>query len=335
MGCVTMSQEFFPKGHITEKAMKKAEIAARQELEPIVELFKKSGWEKAIGASGTIKAINKVTTESGWCDHGITLEALKKLVNAINETTHIDLLKLKGLAPERAPVFPGGVAILYGLFKELKIQQMEVSDSALREGLLYELMGRIHQEDVRSRSALNLAKRYNADMEQASRVEHTARYCVEQVAETWKLDAYAAIQWLTWAAHLHEVGLNIAHNNHHKHGAYITENADLFGYTYQEQQLLATLIRLQRRKLPQNLNKILPKPKFAPAMQLIILFRLAVLLHRSRSNTPLPKFNLKAKKNKLKLEFPENWLEDHPLTLADLEQEASYLSSIEYEMSFQ
>lgn len=334
MGCVSMTQRFFPNGHITGEAMKKAEIAARVELEPIVAIFKHVGWNTAIGASGTVRSIEKTVCESGWSKHGISRSGLKKLVKSISAVQHVSELNIKGLTAERAPVFPGGVAILYGLFKALGIEHMEVSDGALREGLLHDLLGRIHHEDVRGRSVLNLAKRYHVDMQQASRIEHTMRYCIDQIADAWQLDNYESTQWLSWAAQLHEIGLNVAHSHYHKHGAYIIENADLSGFTREEQSLLALLIHAHRRKLPLTLIKALPKQKSQLMMQLTFIFRLCVLLHRSRTSKPLPKFTLRATKNSLALQFPEQWLERHPLTQADLEQEAAWLRAMEFELTF-
>jgi exopolyphosphatase/guanosine-5'-triphosphate,3'-diphosphate pyrophosphatase len=334
MGCVTMTQQFFPNGHVSPEAMKKAEIAARVELEPITSIFKQAGWNITIGASGTVRAIEKCVRESGWSEHGISRSGLKKLIKSIGAANHVSELNIKGLAPERAPVLPGGAAILYGLFKALGIEHMEVSNGALREGLLHDLLGRIHHEDVRSRSVLNLAKRYHVDLKQSSRIEHTAQYCVNQIADAWQLDSYEAVQWLMWAAQLHETGLNIAHSHYHKHGAYIIENADLSGFTRQEQYFLSLLVRAHRRKLSVALFKSLPGKKSQLMIQLAVIFRLCVLLHRSRTHKPLPEFTLQATKHTLALQFPQDWLEGHPLTQADLEQEAAWLRSLEFELTF-
>lgn len=335
MGCVSYTLRFFPDGTLSSSAMKRAEIAARVELEPISELFKKVGWIASIGASGTVRAIRKIVNENGWCEHGISRSALKKLVKAIGEAPHINELSIKGLAPERAPVLPGGVAILYGIFKELGIDEMDVSDGALREGLIHELIGRINHEDVRGRSVTNLAKRYHVDLEQSSRIEQTARHCINEVAEAWNLDSYEATDWLIWASQLHEIGLNVAHSHYHKHGAYIAQNADLSGFTQREQYLLSTLIRTHRRKLPVALLKDLEKTATQFMTAQIVLFRLCVLLHRSRSIIPLPAFTLVAQEKSLQLNFPQGWFDEHPLTRADLEQEVEFLKAIDYKLTFE
>lgn len=333
MGCVTMSRRFFADGEINSKAIRHAGIAAEIEIEPIVHRFHKRNWEVAIGASGTIRAINKVVHNEGWADYGISLDSLDKLIEAMKEAGHIDNLKLNGLDAERAPVFPGGVMILRTAFKALDIDVMRVSDGALREGLIHDLLGRIHHEDIRSKSATALAQRYHVDLDQAARVQITARHCLEMASENWKLDVEDYAQWLEWASTLHEIGLDISHSQYEKHGAYILEHADIAGFSKQEQKFLAFLINSHRRKFQPKQNKGLPEKWQKAAPRLATLLRLAVLMNRSRvANTA--EFVLEVKGKSLSLRFPAGWLDEHPLTQADLEQEANYLNAAGYELSF-
>ena len=336
MGCVTMTQQFFADGKITTKACKQAELAARMELEPVEAIYRKLGWQRAIGASGSIRAIRAVVRESGWSPEGITIESLKTLRDAMIAAKRIDKLQqLPGLTPERALVFPGGVMVLLATFKALGIKSMQVSDSALREGLIYDLLGRYQHEDVRSHAVLQLAQRYHVDMEQARRVAETAKVCAEQVSEAWSLPLESSRKWLEWSALLHEIGLDIAHSQYHKHGAYIAEFSDLAGFSRQEQLVLAALIRTHRRKFSSAPFKRLADYRARPAQLRAILLRLSVLLHRSRNPKPLPEFTLKAGPNSLEIIFPDGWLERHSLTRADLEQEALFLKKgADFSLSF-
>jgi exopolyphosphatase/guanosine-5'-triphosphate,3'-diphosphate pyrophosphatase len=334
MGCVSMTMRFFSNGMISAQALRKAEIAARVELEPITTVFRQVGWDQAIGASGTVRAVRNVVQANGWCDEGITFKAMKKLVSAIKNMDHMDRLSLKGLSDERRPVFVGGVIVLYAIFKALKIEFLQVSDRALREGLLHDLLGRIHHEDVRGRSVLALAKRFQVDLGQAARIEDTVKHCLAQVAPVWKLDNYEDGQWLSWAAQLHELGLSIAHSHYHKHGAYVAQNADLPGFSQQEKQVLAVLIRSHRRKFPKSALKDLPEHWRERTQHLATLLRLAVLLHRSRHTEPLPGFETKASGKSIQLQFPKGWLQKHALSRADLEQEAGYLDAAGITLEF-
>lgn len=333
MGCVSMTLRFFSDGQITSQALKRAEIAARVELASIANMFRKVGWGKAIGASGTIKAVRNVVQAMGWSENGISLESMKKLASTLKKAGHIDKVVLKGLNDDRRPVFIGGFAVLYGIFKALKIEHMEVSDGALREGLLHDLLGRIHHKDTRGRSVQTLAKRFQLDLAQAARVEETANQLLPQVVDAWQLNIYEDGQWLSWAAQLHELGLSIAHSHYHKHGAYIVQNADLSGFSQQEQAILAVLIRSHRRKISNSAFLTLPDHWQIRAQRLTILLRLSILLHRSRSSKPIPLLELEPGDNTLAVRFSNGWLEKYSLTKADLEQEATYLAANGFTLS--
>ena len=211
---------------------------------------------------------------------------------------------------------------------------MRVATGALREGLLIDLVGRIRHKDVRGRTVEGLVKRYVVDQNHAARIQASALACLAQVAENWFPDNGTAEPLLRWAALVHEVGLGIAHSQYHKHGAYVLEHADLPGFSRQEQQLLAVLVRSHRGKFPVSVFKALPQRWIKKMQRLAVLLRLAVVLHRSRSPVPLPELALQADKRALTVGFPAGWLDAHPLTRADLDREASYLKVIDFELQY-
>jgi len=336
MGCVSASRKHFADGEITLEAMRLAELQGALEIRPVKNEFRHAGWQIALGSSGTIRTIHNVVREAGWVKplEGITYDALKMLRNALIGAGRIERIDLPGLSPERRPVFAGGVAVLRSVFKALRIGQMQISDMALREGVIYEMLGRVHHEDVRDNTIRALCRRHDVDMEHASRVESTARMLFAQVASEWKLigGEYSAI--LGWAARLHEIGLTVAHSQFHKHGAYLVTHSDLAGFTRQEQSVLGALVRGHRRKFPLEVFNQLPDDISQCAMQLCILLRLAVLLHRSRSSTmrvdPLIQVNGK----QIELIFPEGWLESHTLPRMELELESKRLKTAGFKLKF-
>ncbi len=334
MGCVSMSREFFADGSITEKRLRKAGLAAQVELEPHAARFRSLGWKQAIGASGTIRAVGRVVEAAGWSEEGITPASLEALLEALLRAGRVADIRLDGLGADRAPVFVGGVVVLHAVFEALGIEHMRVSDGALREGLLYDMLGRIHHEDVRDRSVAGLMRRFDADEAQAQRVADTAVDGLRQVAGAWKLKADKHARLLGWAASLAEIGRGIARSQYHKHGAYIIQHADLPGFSRQEQALLAILVRAHRRKFPVDAFAGLPRGRERRARLLAVLLRLSVVLHRSRSPRALPELELLAADNGLRLVFPQGWLQEHPLTGADLEQEQAYLKAAGFELSF-
>jgi exopolyphosphatase/guanosine-5'-triphosphate,3'-diphosphate pyrophosphatase len=196
------------------------------------------------------------------------------------------------------------------------------------------MLGRLHDEDARERSIRAMQRRYHVDLEQAARVEATAAALLEQVARSWQLTERRFKQVLIWAARLHEVGLDIAHARYHHHGGYLIANSDLPGFVRLEQQLLACLVTLHRRKLDDPFLDELPGALRPPLFKLVVLLRLAVLLHRSRSPSDLPAIALTTGKDSLELKFPQGWLDDNPLTVADLEQEIEWLRARGFELAF-
>ncbi|KAF0280617.1 MULTISPECIES: exopolyphosphatase [Spiribacter] len=327
MGCVSTTQRFFSDGVITDKRLRQAEIAARRELEPIADRYRRLGWERAIGASGTIRAIERCLRENGWTAGGIDPKGLQKLRRALVKAGDIKRLKLDGVNASRAEVLPGGLAVLLGAFQQLGLEQMEAADGALREGLLFDLIGRIRHADVRTASVRAMAERYHVDQDQARRVATLADSLRGEVATDWGLATPAARDTLQWAAWVHEIGLDISHSQYHKHGEYIVRHSDLAGFAREEQQLLATLIRAHRRKFPRNAFRELPEDWQTASVRLAVLLRLAVTLQRARSDEPLPALTLKAAGRKLTVRFPAGWLDDNPLVEADLSEEAGFLEA--------
>jgi exopolyphosphatase / guanosine-5'-triphosphate,3'-diphosphate pyrophosphatase len=333
MGCVTFSTRFFEQGEINAKRWQRAEQAAREIIQRSGAKFTAAPWSRAIGASGTIRSVQSIVQTAGWCEQGISARALRKLIDALLAAGHTQRINLPGLNAERASVFAGGVAILAALFDTLGIEHLRVSGGALREGVLYDMLGWTPDADLRGASVAALAARFHVDAAQAVRVENMTQGLLRQVQTPWELKEHELLVFLRWAAQLHEIGLDVASNQHHKHGAYIAENADLDGFTPYDQRLLGLLIRAQRGKFPYSAMKEFTL--YAVTLQrLAILLRLAVILHHSR-NTEAPSVTLTAGKKNLALRFPKGTLERRPLLLADLRAESAYLKDAEFRLDYE
>lgn len=335
MGCVSVTQQFFKNGKISTKKIDNARIFAEIELEPHIRRFRKTGWKKAIGTSGTIRAIERVVKRKGWCDAGVSLAALEQLLEEMCTLEHVDAVAFDGLGDQRQPVFIGGIIILTTIFNKLKIDHIQISDGALREGILYDLIGRYQNQDIRSHSVDQMALRYQTDRAHAALVEKSALACLVFVQDDWGLDNPIYAQWLRWGARLHETGLAIAHSRHHHHAAYIIANSDLAGFSQQEQQMLALLVRSQRRKFPIKRYETLSKQWKKSAIKLAILLRLGVVLQRNRKEDMPPLSGVKIKDKQLTLMLPQQWLMEHPLTQADLIQENQHLRETGYSIATQ
>lgn len=327
MGCVVWSRRFFVDGALTRENFERAEIAARIEFETIEASYREHGWRECFGSSGTILAVDEVLQRQGWSEGGITVRGLAKLKKALIAAGRSEKIELEGLKAERRPVIAGGLSILRAGFEALKIERMQASKGALREGLLYDLLGRIHHEDVRERTVRAFAERYHVDAEQAERVAHTALALFDGIARSWGLDG-SARQALQWAASLHELGLTVSYSGYHRHGAYLIANSDMPGFSRDDQDLLASLIQRQRGKLEESVLPTLSPERARAALRLAVLLRLAVRLHRSRRLLVPPTPTLEEIRGRLRLCFPSGWLSANPLTGADLELERVALSGV-------
>lgn len=328
MGCVSITKKFFSDGIINKLKIKKADIFARQMVEPERQSYLKTGWEQCVGTSGSIRSISKVLLATEITDGTITDKGLKKLLDILLEFELIKNIKLDGLNSDRRQVFIGGVIVLNAVFKALKLKEMIASDGALREGLILDMVGRIKHEDIREISVQQLASRYGVRQEHAENIILSCKHLSSELKKSWSLDEENNQLLLFWAANLHEMGLAISHAGYNKHGAYLVLNSDMPGFSMHEQLLLSLLIRYHRQKfLLEDFESFSPKYS-KKIFYLIIILRIAVILNRSIPEYQEPDYTVKAKKDSLTLSFPDQWLENNPLIIADLENETDYLATI-------
>lgn len=318
LGCVTYSKRFF-NGKIQDKHFQAAITAARSEIQRISKTYKKQGWDIALGTSGTAKSIASII-EAENLGNSITLAAMHALANKIIQAGSVKKAKLESLKPERIEVFAGGLAVLIAVFEELNINHMLFNEAALRDGVFYDLIERDYKDDMREQTAQQFQERYHISKNQAQRVEHIALkffHGLAQNAKVQELDYWN--HYLHWAAMLHEIGLDIAHTAYHKHSAYILAQADMPGFSRQEQGLLSNLVFGQRGDLRKMLDTT---PNDTMYWHSILALRLAVLFCRARVLPTLPQtLHLKQEENHTILQIPQSWLDDNPLTAATLQNE--------------
>src|ERR1700728_3644850 len=325
VGRVGLRASFFDDGRISATRLERARTAVMLELEPVQEAYRKMGWLQVFGSSGAVRVISDVLHRLNPDSPHITLDNLNALAERVVAAGHVDELDLPDVDAERAPVFPAGLAILLEVVENFGIDRVRVAEGAMREGLLYDLIGRFTDEDARVRSVRAMEMRYHVDSLQADRVEATAVALLEQVESEWGLEDPLAESVLRWAARLHESGLDIAHSKYQRHGEYLLQRPDMPGFPREEQLLLSALVGGHRKQLSlESLEDLLP-PWDRLEEFLVVLLRLAVLLHRGRSPQPLPAVRLTVKSRSITFELPQRWMKEHPLTLEDLEQERAYL----------
>lgn len=332
MGCVSYTLRFFPDGRIEKKRMREAEVAAAKEIETIAHEFRRHGWREAVGSSGTARAIADVL-ELGKLNPGgvagLTREGLDRLRSLMIKAGSIDALGLPGIRTDRLPVMPGGIAIMSAVFEGLGIEHMTYADGALRLGVLYDLLGRFHHHDMRDATVDQFMRRYQVEARQAERVEESALAILEHLDGSIDTpENEHDVQFLRWASQLHEIGISVAHNGYHKHGAYILTYADMPGFSKKDQARLALLVFAHRGKL----EKVSALPPGDPNWRLVLALRLAALLHRSRDGVPVPPFLARTIDRGFQLDLPAEWLVNHPLSAAALSEEVDVWQRIGVEL---
>ena len=334
MGCISVTLNHFPQGMLSRESFDAAYMSVAQELEPILRSYKEYGWDAVIGSSGTALAIKDMLVKNNWDREGITIKGLNCLTEYLIEKGSTRALNLKGLSNNRRGILPGGLAVLNSFCKEMGIERLSVSDNALREGVLNDLVGRIKNQDIRDTTVKKFLDLYELDAAQSLRVNDTADYIFNCLKDSWGLSKIEHLRYLNWAASLSEIGLTVSFSQFHKHGAYLLRNLDMPGFSEKEKKILSLLVRAQRRKFPTREFLYLNPSEKEKLVKISVIFRLALLLHRSRSDFPFQKCSFEVSDNLLNIQFPVDWLRKHSLTLADLRAEKEYLKAIDIGLRF-
>ncbi len=329
VGCVNTTIGYFADGKITDEQFEKAQLFVQSEITEAYPEFNINNWDEAYGSSGTMDAISTILRIMGLSEEGeVTSEHLAILRKLLIQQGEISRLELPGLMDNRREVIVGGLVVLSAVFETLKIKVMHPCTGALRVGLLYDLLDRKCQQDIREESAQALLNWTSVDKEQAQRVQSLSlslfnQVCPQASDEDKKL--------LGWASLLHEIGGIISHNGYHRHTAYVLANCDLAGFSRPNQECLSTLVLAQRG----NLLKVEKAIQRAIYRAQIISIRLAVIFAHTRLPTELPTMKLTVKENGFKLSLCAQWLQQHPLTHFLLENEVVFWNKVKYDFELE
>lgn len=326
-GCVSLTRRFFADGKLSRKRWNRALSSVLADLQELRLRYLGLGWDTAIGSSGTIKAVEEICRRQGWTERDIGADALIMLRDKLLQFGTIDAVRLPGLSQRRHPVLAGGLVMLQACFEALEIDRLKVSPYALREGVLADMLGRLEQRDPRDTTVEAFMSRYGVDPAQVERVKQTALTACDKMTDGLFLRPVHR-QLLGWAADLHETGLGISHSQYQLHSGYLVENSDMAGFTRQEQLFLAALVRHHRRAIPRSFTDKLPTRLHEPLRMTLLCLRFACILCRSRDDAAIPAFRLSAGDANITANFDSDWVEAHPLTVFDLQQEARELKAI-------
>lgn len=324
IGCIKLNKEFFMKNILDESTFARAVFFARKEIQVISSLFKKRGWDVVYGCSGTVKSIHDVIVANNLSTGGISLFALEQLIEKIIKLKSCSSKSIDGLKPERESVFAGGLSVLYAIFKEFKIKKMELSHAALRLGVLYDIVGRGRDGNIRSMTIEKFIDRYEVDRVQIQRVKQVATDFWDQLFLDNKSEYLLTTEIFNYSINLLEIGHSISHSNYHKHSSYMVSNSEMPGFSKGEQQLMSKLILGHVGKI----SKVVDMTYEESYCRGLLSIRLASIFSRSRTDLQPPKMIIKAETKKFTLHVYEDWLSSHPLTRYTLEQESKEWSRV-------
>lgn len=328
IGCVSCTQKWFPDGASLPLQIDKAANQCQLETQSIKAGYLKHRWDYCVGSSGTIKAIERILMALGLSARGIPADGLEKLTRLVSKNGISVINDANCISHDRKAVIVGGLSVLLSIFRSLNIQFMSVSHSALREGVIVDLIGEKHSEHVRYNAIADMQRRFQVDADQASRVSGTAKIIFSLASKSWGLDKKHDLPTLLWASELHEIGLSVSHAQYHKHGDYLLRNADILGFSRKDQAMLASLVRNHRRKINLDITSGLSTEDRKKYPYLLALLRVSVLLHRTRGADDTSLLSVSFDNKSMSFNLPDSWIENHPLTVTNLRDEVQSLNSI-------
>jgi len=318
VGCVGLSELFFPDGQVERGAYREAQWLCRDAFAPLTNAYRESAWQDAVGTSGTAKALWQIA-QAQFGETDLTRDSLAQMESHLLKAGHTERVRLEGLKADRRPVLPGGLAVMSAAFEEFGIATMRYCDGALREGVLYDLLGRSSGADMREVTVAQMVRRYGVDAKHGQDVAALAVFLYRSSARGEEEDIARDARLLGWAAQLREIGMSIAHGDFHKHGSYILSHCDLPGFSQHEQSRMAALILGQTG----GLTKMNPVIEAIDEWSMVLCLRLAVIFHRRRDGQVPPWMRLKLKGANARIDLPAEWLAEHPLTDQSLRSEVA------------
>ncbi|MGB1262330.1 MAG: guanosine-5'-triphosphate,3'-diphosphate pyrophosphatase [Cognaticolwellia sp.] len=332
LGCVTFNQEYFPDGKLSAANFNQAIAAAEQRISTIKAEFCDIGWQCVLGGSGTMQALAEILMYQQK-PSVISLAFLYQTRAALENFDQIDDIKLPGLSTERSPVIASGLAILIALFQQFSIPTLTLSNGALREGLLYEMLPNSRTTNIRQRTISALVQRFHIDQKHADSVKQQISLLVSQLKTTWQLTNAHTLAILLASGELHEIGLLLAYKHHQQHSAYILNHAELPGFSQSDRQLMVALVGLYQGDINQMYIEQQSATAPTEAIKLLIILRLAVILCGRRNDDNLPAYQISVADNALSLSLPTAWLNQHALICDELKQENAHLTRLGYRLN--
>ncbi|MCW8998413.1 MAG: hypothetical protein OQK04_06825, partial [Kangiellaceae bacterium] len=265
--------------------------------------------------------------ENQLSDEGITLAGLKKLKMMLLDFEKFSDIEISGLKPLREKTIVPGVAICTAIFQALGIKHLHISRGGLREGILYDLIGRLKAEDIRQRSIQALSHRYHVSEVKSKLYRKICRKLASNIEQGRdSILSPEHLHFLDWAAQCCRIGLSISHSQYHKHSAYLIEHSELSGFTIKERKILSAIVKNHRRKLCLEIfdETLFDKNQKRAFLTTILILRLTSIIGQNGKNNRSGHIALSIKQDKFAIILDGNWIQKHSLIRQALHLESAY-----------
>ena len=262
-GVIRLTERFVKSDPLTPRDENRLVRYVRRETRDFLKEIKRRGYARVFGTSGTILSLGaiaaSITRASDARNLRVPAKGVRRLRKRLTSLTLEERLKMPGLDPRRADLAVAGIVLLDTLLGELGAEAITLCDLALREGLVLDYIQKNSAHirkvdripDVRRRSVIELAERCNFNAEHARQVAKLALAIFDQTRTRHGLGAKER-EWLEFAALLHDVGVHISYEDHHKHSAYLIRNGGLRGFEASEIETIAQVARYHRLSTPKK-----------------------------------------------------------------------------------
>ena len=295
LGAVRVSERFLPGEGVTPKQMKGLRKHVSEQVARL-------GWWKSgtrlVGIGGSIRNLATAAQKmAGYPDSGVqgfvmSADMLGELIEELAGRPASKRGKVPGIKPDRGDVILGAALVLSETMRLGDIETVEVTEAGLREGIFFErFLGDARPaliDDVRRQSVENLARRYNALPAHVNHVEALSLQLYDGLAESGAIrPSPQDRELLARACALHDIGVAIDYDDHHKHSHYLILSAGLPGYDQRELELIALIARYHRKGDPtvKDLGPLADDDDEERLALLAGIVRIAEQLERSRDQS--------------------------------------------------
>ncbi|MDT0648914.1 Ppx/GppA phosphatase family protein [Autumnicola edwardsiae] len=271
LGVARMAARFVDSDPISEKEISELNEHFKKELSEVAEKLKKYNVKTMVGSSGTMENIGAMVAGRNSITADMTLNELQfnseEFLNFYDQFIQLDLKersKEKGLEEKRLDIINPGMVLLKFLMNEFKIENVKISESALREGMILNFIDKekeqlnlelvAHFPNPRKRSVYQLLRKCNWPERHCRHVTNFALQLFDEFQDELNL-AYSDRELFEYASLMHDIGYYISHRKHHKHALYLIRNSDLLGFSEDEINLMANVARYHRRSTPHKRHK--------------------------------------------------------------------------------